>query len=966
MAEKKSSFTGFKRKRQTSARVLIADVLSKYIITIGGAGTIVAVMMVCIFLAAVVFPLFQSADASDRTSLEVKWGTPLRVQTDEYQMIGWSISDDGRLGVFRIDTGEVLRSEPIIEDRNITSSDFLADGSFVLGFEDGYFQVGRIEFETNFLETTDAPAELLTKLNADSAEAGGAKAVHEWETTEVGPEGDDVIVKHHGMVQLIPTGQLRGQSVKLSFAAKPRRLGAGPVRQIAMETHSSGAPYVAGIIETDEVEQKVRFVPSRIEKNLVTEKMTIRFLRALNVEGFEQLGQGDPSFIRLSNESSNIYVAWKDGQALRFRYNAGSAPALAQKLDFVADENVTMTALQFIIGNETLVAGHSDGTIEGWFTIPYDGKQDGFSIFFHDDKVFVFTAEQTELQEAFRKSGGLEESVTQPKGFQGSIDIVAADQLSLDRYLNAITPDGFKLVHAKSFPTQEGNPAVVSLSPSNRSRLVAAGFADGTAAVYQVTAERRVVAFDSGTKDPITHAVIGQKDDAFIAVTASGIHRWDVNLKHPGATSSTLFSKVWYEGYTEPIHMWQSSSADDASEPKLGLTPLIYGTIKATVYSMIFGAPLAILAAIFSSEFLKPSVRGKIKPGIEMMASLPSVVLGFLAAQLVAPWVGKNLAEVFTLFVTVPFCFLLAAYIWQMIPYRVSIRIRRFRFLAMFALATPLGIVVGLYLLGPLVELLFFNGDIQRYMHAAHLVPEPKGDSPIGGWMILFLPISGLLVAFISGRTVGPWMRNKAHGWTRGQTATYDFVRFMIGFLVVLVVALVMSLVFSGIMDPRSEYSFIDTYDPRNALVVGFIMGFAIIPIIYTIAEDALSAVPSHLRSASLGAGATPWQTAVRIVIPTAMSGLFSACMIGLGRAVGETMIVLMAAGNTPIMEANLLNGFRTLSANIATELPEAVENSTHYRTLFLAALVLFVITFFLNTIAETVRLRFRKRAYQL
>jgi phosphate transport system permease protein len=96
------------------------------------------------------------------------------------------------------------------------------------------------------------------------------------------------------------------------------------------------------------------------------------------------------------------------------------------------------------------------------------------------------------------------------------------------------------------------------------------------------------------------------------------------------------------------------------------------------------------------------------------------------------------------------------------------------------------------------------------------------------------------------------------------------------------------------------------------------------------------------------------------------MSGLFSAVMIGLGRAVGETMIVLMAAGNTPVLQANIFNGFRTLSANIAVELPEAVRNSTHYRTLFLAALTLFVMTFVVNTVAELVRLRFRRRAVQL
>jgi phosphate transport system permease protein len=163
-----------------------------------------------------------------------------------------------------------------------------------------------------------------------------------------------------------------------------------------------------------------------------------------------------------------------------------------------------------------------------------------------------------------------------------------------------------------------------------------------------------------------------------------------------------------------------------------------------------------------------------------------------------------------------------------------------------------------------------------------------------------------------------------------------------------------------------ADWSPLDIYVQRNALIVGFVMGFAIIPIIYTLSDDALSSVPEHLRSASLGAGATQWQTATRIIIPTAMSGLFSALMIGLGRAVGETMIVLMALGNTPIMDWNIFNGARTLSANIAVELPEAVRNSTHYRTLFLAALVLFTMTFVLNTVAELVRLRFRKRAYQL
>jgi phosphate transport system permease protein len=152
------------------------------------------------------------------------------------------------------------------------------------------------------------------------------------------------------------------------------------------------------------------------------------------------------------------------------------------------------------------------------------------------------------------------------------------------------------------------------------------------------------------------------------------------------------------------------------------------------------------------------------------------------------------------------------------------------------------------------------------------------------------------------------------------------------------------------------------TYDQRNCLVVGLAMGFAVIPIIFTIAEDSFTSVPSNLTAASLALGASRWQTAVRVVLPTASPGVFSAVMIGFGRAVGETMIVLMATGNTPVMDWSIFNGIRTLSANIAVEIPEAPHGGTLYRTLFLAAAVLFLMTFVINTIAEVIRQRLRER----
>jgi phosphate transport system permease protein len=155
-------------------------------------------------------------------------------------------------------------------------------------------------------------------------------------------------------------------------------------------------------------------------------------------------------------------------------------------------------------------------------------------------------------------------------------------------------------------------------------------------------------------------------------------------------------------------------------------------------------------------------------------------------------------------------------------------------------------------------------------------------------------------------------------------------------------------------------------YDQRNAIVVGIAMGFAVIPIIFAISEDAFANVPSSLVSGSLALGANRWQTVTRVVLPTASPGIFSAVMVGFGRAVGETMIVLMATGNTPIMDWSPFNGFRTLSANIAVEIPEAPQFGTLYRVLFLAALLLFALTFVVNTAAEVVRHRLRQRYGQL
>ena len=192
----------------------------------------------------------------------------------------------------------------------------------------------------------------------------------------------------------------------------------------------------------------------------------------------------------------------------------------------------------------------------------------------------------------------------------------------------------------------------------------------------------------------------------------------------------------------------------------------------------------------------------------------------------------------------------------------------------------------------------------------------------VPGWSIILLPLAAIGAVMLVRRFINPLIR-QAGGLSRGQVAFAEFGKFILTTGLTLVLAWIGAELCGALLaEPRGWI--VGTYVQRNSMIVGFMMAFAVIPLIYTLADDALTAVPSHLRAASLGAGATHWQTAMRIVVPTAMSGLFSAVMIGLGRAVGETMIVLMATGNTPIMNWNIFNGFQTLSATIATELPEA------------------------------------------
>ncbi|MBI5868248.1 MAG: phosphate ABC transporter permease subunit PstC [candidate division Zixibacteria bacterium] len=238
--------------------------------------------------------------------------------------------------------------------------------------------------------------------------------------------------------------------------------------------------------------------------------------------------------------------------------------------------------------------------------------------------------------------------------------------------------------------------------------------------------------------------------------------------------------------------IWQPVS----DTPKYSLLPLLLGTLKATLIAILFAAPFAVGAAIYSSEFAPPRIREVIKPVIEMLAGIPSVVMGFFALMVLAS------------------------------------------------------------------------------------------------------------------------VLKDSFGW-----------KFRL-----------------------------------NATNAGIALGVAIIPVIYTVAEGALRAVPRHLREAAQALGATPWETARRVILPAAAPGIFAGVALGLGRAVGETMIVLLASGNAAIWSADLTDSIRTMSATIAAELAEVVNGSAHYHVLFFIGALLFLITFLVNSLGELYIGRLRRR----
>jgi phosphate transport system permease protein len=736
-------------KARTDRRVLLDRLASRLVV--GGGLVIIAAILAILFVIVVeIYPLFKAPVAqwigAHRMAGSGAEGAllPGGLGVDEYREIAFGVTG-GELRYMNLRTGIALPATPIpgLDGARVVAVEPAGKDRFVLGTSDGRVIPLDMKFDVQF---------------KDGARTVVPQAVFS-PPSVVDPSRKRPIVRaayavpKEGSLTVVQLGPR--ELVVLTVVEKKGLIGGGTREE-------SAAPLTVDV-------------------------------------------DGDVTALKLDGRGEDLFLGTSRGQVVRYSTRDRTTPTKTDAVDIAPGGGAPITALEFLIGDRTLVVGDSAGRVSSWQIVP------------------------------------------PPQGGAPRV-----------RRIHEFT---------------KHDAPVVALSASKRDKGFVSGDAQGGVHLNYGTSGATLLSLRAEGGSVRSLAFTPKADGVVVADARERVGQWRVDNPHPEITLKTLFGKVLYEGYSAPEYVWQSTGGTDDFEAKFSLTPLIYGTLKGTFYALLFAIPLAVLAALYVSEFMQPGIKAYVKPVVEIMAALPSVVLGFLAGLWLAPLLERIVPGLALLPLVEAVCILAALFLWRMFPHAIRGRIRPGSEVVLLIPVVVAGAWVA-FALGGLVELRLLGGDYR-------------------GWLLSTL----------------------------------------------------------GLM-----------YDQRNSMVVGVAMGFAVIPIIFTIAEDSLANVPQHLRAGSLALGATRWQTALRIVLPSASPGIFSAIMIGFGRAVGETMIVLMATGNTPVMDWSIFNGFRALSANIAVELPEAPEGGTLFRVLFLAAFLLFCLTFVLNTIAEVVRLRLRQK----
>lgn len=993
--------------RKTTLRVKLTDKLAAVGIKTGGLGVILAVVGLIVFITWQVIPLFIAPSSGEATApLELGAGETLLIHTDEYRGVGVRITRDGYITTFAVATGETIARDKaeLLGEATLTIAKISVRARslktvgrtldvphyhLLLGTSDGRVLVGEIGYDVGFIRFG---------LGEDPAELAALRMPEEEEFRRI-DYVPQILVKDGAVVEHLPSFGLYRTNRALISVERALEFDSdgSPVRLLAGQINRGGEddPRNTMTVAVSEA-GRVMLIRENIDVNAFTGDVDI----STSAEDFTDQA-GHPDFVLVNEAQSMLIFADAAGFVRHFQWNVANRrfelPAGSQFNVFQPQADVErgrpwreivnalrraegfaeipsaprLTAVEYVLGEETVLFGDTHGGLQAWMMVNLE-----------DPAAAV-------VWRQFMRARPHEPA-------EGAI-----------RHL-------FGTPISKSFSVVDETGSVRGINN---------------------TAER---VFFRARVENAQVAIFNRKADAILAINDAGVmHHWWLDAPHVDQSFKTLFGKVWYEGYDAPRYEWQSTAGTDDVEAKLSLMPLIIGTIKGAIYALLIAVPLAVLAAIYTSEFMHRNIRSVLKPTMEVMASLPTVVLGFLAALYFAPKAAPIMPTLLCAAVIVPAVFMVFGWIWQRCPPSFVGKFGKYRSTALLFTLLALGIWMAT-VVGPRAETYLFpavegadptlldpvtfkpvNEEVASALAAGDFRTWTGGgaaltrDNDSGanvlpeGWWIpgggnLLVAVVALLLTLLMGlgfnlltprlrarfgRTPIDALREKLEGPNRNSmrgvavdaafSFTFGALLLLVGFGLALVVApyIIEPLFFTyehptagSVGDFRRFITGEEgwRFEQSNSLIVGFAMGFAVIPLIYTISEDALTSVPNQLRAASLACGASAWQTTMGVVLPAAASGIFSGIVIGLGRALGETMIVVMAAGGTPVMDMQPLSGFRSLSAAIAIEMPEAPHGGTLYRVLFMGGLILFLIAFVMNTLAEIVRMRLRKRLSRL
>ena len=670
-----------RRTKEARKSVLIADRLADWTIRVGGILVIIAVFGILVFLVEEVLPLFKGGTVTDRLSYRVAAldDRIVAVTMDEHQSLAVLVGSHGGLRAFHAPTGVPLEVPGFdFEGMEVTAVALAQDRENVaFGMEDGSVRFGRIKIRTDILAADGVPEGLRV---LDERDASDGRSVY----------------------SKIPGNQVRKVSLEANLEAERGEAGGGD-SIVAMDYRLGGlAERPTRAFVTLDRGGRINMSLAESRLNMLTRQTTVTVTRST----LPPLPEGVvPTHILMTQKADQVYVAEKSGRVFRYNTQNLREPLLAEETDLFS-EGVELTTFGFLAGENSLVVGGSDGSVNIYFRLA-------------------------------RKDSD--------------------------------TRDGFVLVHTREF--EHHASAVRGFQPTQRGKAFMTVDDGGRILVRHGTSESTLLDLAVG-REPFAVLAFAPRGDGILGVRQSGeATLWKLSIPHPETSIRTLFCKVWYEGYPEPAFTWQSSAATDEFEPKLSLVPLIFGTVKATVYSLIFAIPIALLGAIYTSEFMHQRVRAMVKPLMEMMASLPSVVLGFVAALVLAPVVETWIAAVLLCFFVFPLCLVGSAFLWQFVPGGIALRMEGIPKFLIIVLMSAVGVFLA-YRLGPTFERVFFSGNFTLWVNGSLGGAEPF-------LFLILLPILFLAVSVVGSRLYGGRLKKRLRRETPFMAALISFLHWV-------------------------------------------------------------------------------------------------------------------------------------------------------------------------------------------